>query len=614
MSNDLTCPNCGAANRPTSRFCARCGEVLPKPNAAQEPSGGTLDLPWLQSVQDKAVKGTESLDTYEGQVTPTPPAPAAPTPTQRQPEPARSSEATEPLPEGQEPPQAGPPDEPPPPWVVSILEPAAAATGPEQTYEPEELSHIMPWAHGKPEGDAGDVAGTEEFPAPPATADASTPGLPPWLGDVTVQETLEGMPTTEQRVPAPEELQLEGVEPFEPPSEEAALPESPPDEVPDWLRSISGTKQPDKEPDLQRASLTPSLAIEPTETLDSTPVRNIPVRPPRAGAVETLAVLLQPAAPEVTRRVVPDMVAQPGVRSEPTGRRGMRGWLLPDGIIYLIILASLLAVLIIEPPFGEITPPASPGIIEFYNAVEAVPADRPVLVVYDWDASRSAEMSVLSQAVMHHIMMRKLPFITVSTVPQGPGFAQQTIDDLVNNSQNNYGYQYGSQYLILGYLPGNEAALRSLSDNFRRVLPLDYVRSQPLGSYSITQGDSLNKIDDFALIIDLASGEAEMRNWIEQVAARTDVPIIAAVPHGMEPVTRPYLKVPGAGLQAVASGTAGAAQYIRQLNLGGRGAGPTVQVLDLNTRLNAQSVAQVLVALVIVAAFLALGVRRILRR
>ena len=73
--------------------------------------------------------------------------------------------------------------------------------------------------------------------------------------------------------------------------------------------------------------------------------------------------------------------------------------------------------------------------------------------------------------------------------------------------------------------------------------------------------------------MDLASSEAELRNWIEQVASRTNVPIVAAVSQGLEPFARPYLGVPGAKLSAVVSGVAGANQYIRQLELAGKGGG-----------------------------------------
>jgi hypothetical protein len=305
------------------------------------------------------------------------------------------------------------------------------------------------------------------------------------------------------------------------------------------------------------------------------------------------------------------VAAEAGRTAARKSRSKVADWFFPDGLIYLIVLAALLAVVIFRPPFGDTPVPVAPGVVAFYDAIDAVPLDRPVLVVYDWDAGRSAEMSAMSRAVMHHIGRRHLSFVTVSTVPQGPGFAQEITDDLRTDPA--YGYVYGTDYLVLGYLPGSEAALRTLVDDFNAVLPLDYVNSRPVESYQLTAGGALNKIEDFALIVDLAGTEAEMRNWIEQVAARTSVPILAAVPQGLDPIARPYLGVPGAQLQAVVSGTTGAYAYTRQLQQNGLGAG-LMQAIDLTTLLNAQSVAALLVALVIVAALLSHGARRIMRR
>jgi hypothetical protein len=583
-------------------------------------------LPWLQAVQDKAVQRTSSLGPEEvkgagagakGQGSEAPSAAQAGQSPQGAPQqpPVQSEQAATQAPGETQPPLAQAPaqqpgeggnkNEPPPPWVVGILEPEATPAGSEQGYEPEELTHIMPWAHGK----EGEGEG-----APPALQ-PSTPGLPPWLGDVTVQETLSALPPSEQKVTEPVEINLEGIEPFVPPAEETVEVQKAPDEVPTWLRSVRGAPQTEPAPATQPSMTQPALSKEPTDYFGAPPTRNVPVRPPRAGAVETLAALMQPVAPETSRRVIAGDVFMPGGRAEASpGQQGWRSRLLPDGLIYLIVLAVLLTVLIVQPPFGEVTAPPAPGVLEFYNAVEAVPAGKPVLVVYDWDASRSGEMSVLAQVVMHHIMERKLPFVTVSTVPQGPGFAQQITDQMTTAAGANYGYTYGQQYLILGYLPGNEAALRSLATDFETTLPLDYVNSKRLDSYKLVQGGSVSKIEDFGLIVDLASSEAELRNWIEQVAARTNVPVVAAVSQGLEPFARPYLGVPGAKLSAVVSGVAGANQYIRQLELAGKGGGALNSTVDLNTRLNAQSVAALLVGLIIVAAFVTFGTRRIMRR
>src|SRR5712691_8634178 len=62
MSMEQICPNCGATNRSTSRYCARCGHSLPGGEAQDaQKSEGSLELPWLQAVQDKAVQSTSSL-------------------------------------------------------------------------------------------------------------------------------------------------------------------------------------------------------------------------------------------------------------------------------------------------------------------------------------------------------------------------------------------------------------------------------------------------------------------------------------------------------------------------------------------------------------------------
>ncbi len=610
MNMEVICLHCGASNRSTSRFCARCGRALAQQGQTGQKNEGSIELPWLQAVQDKAVQKTSALGPEAaGQSAPNvEPAPASEpveqTPIQKT---SADSQLSTAQPSEQQADVSKQKDEPPPPWVVSILEPSVTPTGPEQSYEAEELSHIMPWAHGKPEEPA-------EATASVADAD-SNPGLPPWLGGVTVQETLQSLNPADQKITEPVEVDLEGIEPFVPPIEPGDDGQAAPEELPAWLRTMGGQPETAKQPEFERSVLIPSLAKEPTDYLVSPPSRDVPVRPPRAGAVETLAALMQPVAPEASRRVIAGNEFMPSGRVEVAPQKaGWRGKLLPDGLIYLIVLAALLTVLIVRPPFGDVATPTAPGVLDFYNQVESVPAGKPVLVVYDWDASRSAEMSVLAQAVMHHIMKRKLPFVTESTVPQGPGFAQQITDQMAADTQAKYGYTYGKEYLVLGYLPGNEAALKSLVTNFVGALPLDFVNSRRLDSYTLVQGGSVSKIEDFALIVDLASSEAELRNWIEQVASRTDVPIVAAVPQGLEPFARPYLGVPGAKLTAVVSGTAGASQYIRQLEMAGKGTGLLDKSVDLNTRLNAQSVAALLVALVIAAAFVMLGTKRILRR
>lgn len=616
---EVACPKCGASNRNTSRFCARCGEVLPRPEAEQQ-GEEELNLPWLQAVQEKAeilrTGGlTPAMIPDEEPETPAQPAPPNPPPPQQaQQPPAQETGAATPQPAAQNAPAPGTPDtpdEPPPDWVVGILEPdSAAARQPDAAYEQEEMDHIMPWL-GDKQGEA------------PQDAPGGAQGLPPWLSDVTVQETLQTQPPgVEQKPTDTLEVELEGLEPFIPPELEKKEPERPATPppapsrpgktVPEWLKPLAPRLE-DEEPKIERITPVTQVVLDSSDTLSEPLVKDIPVRAPRPGAVETLVALMGAQAAEAPPRPVPGSEVQRA--SAATARRaGLRQWLLPDGLIYLVVLASLLTVLLVRPPFGELNAPPATDVIAFFNAIETLPSDKPVLIVYDWDASRSAEMGVLSRAVTHHLMSRRLRFVTVSTVPQGPGFAREVTLAAANDPQANYGYdEYGRDYLVLGYLPGNEAALGALMRDFSTVLPLDYVNNRNILSYPIVQQSGINSLDDFGLIIDLAADEAALRNWVEQVGTRVRVPLIAGVPQGLEPIARPYRNLPGGGLRAVVSGQAGALQYTQQL-VRGRGIGALYSPEALADRLNAQSVANLLVALVIVAAFVGMATRRIIRR
>jgi hypothetical protein len=606
---DINCPKCGAANRKTSRFCARCGEVLEAGEATGQQNGQGLNLSWLEAVQDRAVKQTGELSAQKlAEAEAARGAQSQQAPPEAEPQAGTKAQAGEPAP------GEGAPDEPPPEWVVGILEPKTApSANPEQAYEPEEMAHIMPWMSEAP------AAPTEE-PAPGAEAK----GLPPWLGDVTVQETLQARAAdTEQKAPDDMLFELEGLEPFAPPeAEEQGMQGSQQagaqgkgrskssEKVPEWLKSLAPSPEEEKveeKPAFEHFTPITKVILDPKDTLAEPISRSTPVRPPRPGSVETLAALVQmPAAGSGPKQ------QQAGARSVEAREFGLRKWLLPDGLIYLAVLAVLLAVLVLKLPFGALSAPAAPDTLEFYKAVEAAPSDKPVLLVYDWDASLSAEMSTLAGAVTNHLMARHLRFVTISTIPQGPGFAQQITAAAAADTRANYGYVYGRDYLVLGYVPGGEAALGSLASNLTALMPLDYVKSQKLESFELMRGGNLKSLKDFSLVVDLTSDEAALRNWIEQASTRTGIPIVAAVPQGLEPMARPYRGIAGPGLKAVLSGQAGASQYLKQLTDTQRITTAQYSADELSIRLDAQLVAQLLVTLAIVGAFVSLGLSKTL--
>jgi hypothetical protein len=245
----------------------------------------------------------------------------------------------------------------------------------------------------------------------------------------------------------------------------------------------------------------------------------------------------------------------------------------------------------------------------------------PALVVYDWDASRYGEMHELSRAVTRDLLSNGRPFASVSLLPQGPGFADQVVNevgddpefhvDLLSLPKN--GGQYGVRYLNLGWRTGNEAAIHSLVSDPQGVLnargpelSYDYRHQNALSTYPLIQ--QAPTLSQYGVVILLVSDENDLRLWLEQLTSQVGVPVIAAVPVSLRAGVAPYLDPALAGLsparlRGAIFGVQGASQ-LEQLRLGSR-AVSTAEQIRQGRWLHTLSVALLVVAALLLLGFLA---------
>jgi hypothetical protein len=336
--------------------------------------------------------------------------------------------------------------------------------------------------------------------------------------------------------------------------------------------------------------------------------RVIRARPPRTGAVQTFERLLAVAAP---------------VEATPVTRSRMMTALSPERVFALVMLAVVIIFLLAR-PLGTDTglAPQTPAGQAFADALKADPAGKPVLLVYDWDASRYGEMYPLSQAVTRLLVQNKRPFVTISTQPEGSGFALNVTASVVPTSTTSIDCggrlgtrgSYGTTYLHLGYLPGNEAGLAGLaSGGLRQVARFDAVCYRDAANTSILSG--VDKPGDFGAIVLLAGEEGPLRLWIEQVGSGLmggKTPLLAAVPEAARPAALPYAGTGNAGsatamLRGVVYGMAGAQELDKR-------AGAAANPDRLGTRIHAESAALLTLAAALLLAFISGAYRWINRR
>ncbi len=505
--------------------------------------------------------------------------------------------AEEPAAAAESPAQAAPEEEEElPDWLKE--EPAAESPVQAAPEEEEELisadtsslpdMDIPDWLRPSGEGEAESAPSLEETDSGwldilrSDTTDESGEEAPDWL------EAAEQEPLTA------EEGAESNVSPFTlDESIEVELGALESEEVPDWLTGVTETapetfaeapeEKEEPEETLERANLPAWLQeMKPVEAVSSPQLlpedENAP--PVDAGPLAGLrgvlpsaipgSLIAKPATPSAKLSISEEQEAHIGLlralleheekaESVPapspiTSRRLLR-W-----FIALLLLAAVVWPLL-SGGDGNILPSVPPPEVQgAFQQVEALPAQAPVLVAFDYQPAFGGELDAAANALIEHLMLQGASLVTVSTQPEGLLLAEHAFKEPAAR----HAYHAGEQYLNLGYVPGGTTGLSALADHLfltLRQTPSGYsLREQPLLQ-------DIQGIQDFALLVVLTDDPEVARAWIEQVGARApNLPIIMAVSAQAGPLVYPYYD---AQIKGLVSGLTGGAAYERQTGLGG---------------------------------------------
>lgn len=189
-----------------------------------------------------------------------------------------------------------------------------------------------------------------------------------------------------------------------------------------------------------------------------------------------------------------------------------------------------------------------------YNYIKnTLPAGKPVLIDMYYEMAARAELEPQLAAVVKHLFEKNCKLVFVSTMTTGPiifELLKSVAPDLFADKT------YGTDYVFLGYIAGNEPAVRSLAESIRETIAVDNY-GKPLSDLPMMA--TINKAEDFALVFIVSSGTDTFGWYVRQWYTPYNVPLLFGALSVIAPSIEPYV---GAG-QAVGmlTGQRGAAEY-----------------------------------------------------
>ena len=177
--------------------------------------------------------------------------------------------------------------------------------------------------------------------------------------------------------------------------------------------------------------------------------------------------------------------------------------------------------------------------------------------------------------------------IVLSLPTIGPIFLEAVMaqDALNQVAKNEFNKVYGEDYVFLGFRPGNEAVVKGIVSNIRKLYTVD-VYQKKIDEIPLMKG--INNFKDFDFLFSSSAGFPGTIEWVQYASDPTGVPMASGVTSIQVNEVMPYVQA--GQMVGVLAGMPGAAEYESLINQKG----------SATSGMDAQSVAHLVIVLFII--------------
>jgi len=247
---------------------------------------------------------------------------------------------------------------------------------------------------------------------------------------------------------------------------------------------------------------------------------------------------------------------------------------------WIFLMIGLAVFIPLKMPIG-LPVVSTPTTQDVWNAVDSIPAGSTVLISFEYGPSTQPEIEPMGIALLHQLFRKKQKVVAMALWPDGQFMSTRVLEQIADEE---YGLEWGVDYVNLGFRPGAEAVIKGIAKELRANYNND-TRGNPIDELPIMQG--IYKVADFDFIFSLSAGYPGTVEWVLYAADPYHIPMSSGVTAIQVNEVIPYVK--SGQIHGVLAGMAGAAEYETLVK-----EGDAIRFMD------AQSIAHFLIVLFIV--------------
>jgi hypothetical protein len=162
-------------------------------------------------------------------------------------------------------------------------------------------------------------------------------------------------------------------------------------------------------------------------------------------------------------------------------------------ILYLILFINIILFLLIPVKVPTVT---SPPVRKFYDTIEQLKPGDLVMVSSNWSAGTIGENLPQLEAVIRHLMRKKVRFTIISIEPQARDISYRFVSRFTREG----GYEYGKDWAHFGFIPSLVVGIKGMVKDLPATIKQD-IRGTPISQLPVMQG--VKTLADYKMVIDI---------------------------------------------------------------------------------------------------------------
>ena len=264
--------------------------------------------------------------------------------------------------------------------------------------------------------------------------------------------------------------------------------------------------------------------------------------------------------------------------------------LLDRRIIFIVIGLSVLIPLL-KPEWVPlpVRPKHHSQIV--FNEIDKLQAGSKLLLSFEYGPSTKPEIHPMAIALLKHIFAKDIKVYATALWADGNFMSTDAFAEV----SEEFGKEYGIDYVNLGFKPGGEPVVRGIASDLRALYTVDL---KGTSINEIPMMDGIVNINDFDFVFSLSAGFPGSTEWVQYACDPNNIPMSTGCTSIQVTDIIPY--VANDQILGILAGMPGAAEYENLVDNKLREMGKISKPGKATGMMAAQSIAHVMIVLFII--------------